>query len=70
MKTCTFNDFIKKLDPWLDDDNIYRAYIDNNGHFVIRFHDGVVNIYRIDDCEKSQLEEILVGLKEKGVRIG
>ena len=69
MKTCNLSDFIKSLSPWLNDDYIQRAYLDENGHFVLLFKDGVKDVYHIEDCEKSQLNEILEELKKKGVSV-
>jgi hypothetical protein len=60
---------MKALTPWLDDDYIRRAYVDNNGHFVLLFTDGVKNVYHIEDCEKSQLKAILEDLEKKGIAI-
>jgi len=69
MKTCNLSDFMKALTPWLDDAYIRKAYLDDNGHFVLLFTDGVKNVYQIEDCEKSQLKAILEDLKNKGVPI-
>lgn len=69
MKTCNLSDFMKALTPWLNDDYIRKACLDDNGHFVLLFTDGVKNVYRIEDCEKSQLEAILEDLKKKGVPV-
>ena len=69
MKTCNLSDFMKALTPWLDDDYIRKAYVDDNGHFVLLFTDGVKNVYNIEGCEKSQLKAILEDLEKKGVAI-
>jgi predicted glycosyltransferase len=69
MKTCSLSDFMKAMTPWLDDDYIRKACLDKNGHFVLLFTDGVKNVYNIEDCEKSQLKEILEDLKKKGVPV-
>jgi len=69
MKTCNLSDFMKALTPWLDDDYIRKAYVDDNGHFVLLFTDGVKNVYHIEDCEKSRLKAILEDLKNKGVPV-
>jgi hypothetical protein len=63
------SDFMKALDPWLDEDYIRNAYMDDNGHFILLFKDGVKNVYHIEDCSKSQLQEILEDLKKKGVPV-
>jgi predicted glycosyltransferase len=57
------------LTPWLDDDYIRKVYLDENGHFVLLFMDGVKNVYNIEDCEKSQLITILEDLQKKGVSV-
>jgi predicted glycosyltransferase len=69
MKTCNLSDFMKSLTPWLDDDYIRKACLDENGHFVLMFTDGVKNVYHIEDCEKAQLKAILEDLKKKGVPV-
>ena len=67
MKTCNLSDFMSSLTPWLNDDYIHKAYLDDKGHFVLLFTDGIKNVYRIEDCSKSQLEAIIEDLKVKGV---
>lgn len=67
MKTCNLSDFMSSLTPWLNDDYIRKAYLDDKGHFVLLFTDGIKNVYRIEDCSKSQLEAIIEDLKNKGV---
>jgi hypothetical protein len=67
MKTCNLSDFMSSLTPWLNDDYIRKAYLDDKGHFVLVFTDGIKNVYRIEDCSKSQLEAIIEDLKNKGV---
>ena len=69
MKTCNLSEFMQALAPWLDDDYIRKAYLDENGHFILLFMDGVKNVYHIEDCEKSQLNKILEDLKEKGISV-
>lgn len=69
MKTCNLSDFMKVLTPWLNDDYIRKAYLDDNDHFVLLFKDGVKNVYHIEDCGKSQLKEVLEGLKERGIPV-
>jgi len=69
MKICNLPDFMKALTPWLDDDYIRKAYLDDNGHLVLLFKDGAKNVYLIEDCEKSKLEEVLEDLKNKGIPV-
>jgi hypothetical protein len=68
MKTCSLNDFMKELTPWLDKDHIRKAYVDDQGHFVLHFVDGMKNVYHIDDCNKSQVDKVLKDLAAKGVK--
>lgn len=67
MKTCNLSDFMSSLTPWLNDNYIRKAYLDDKGHFVLLFTDGIKNVYRIEDCSTSQLEAIIEDLKNKGV---
>ena len=69
MKTCKLSDFMQALKPWINDDYIRKAYLDENGHFVLLFRDGVRDFYQIEDCEKSQIEAILKDMKKKGVSV-
>jgi len=69
MKTCNLSDFMRALTPWLNDEYIRKAYLDDNGHFVLLFMDGVKDVYHIEDCEKSQIEAILENMKKKGVSV-
>lgn len=69
MKTCSLNYFLEAVKPWLDGDYIQTAHLDQSGNFVLIFTDGVKNVYRIDDCSRSQLKEILEDFKTKGIRV-
>ena len=69
METCKLSDFMDYLKPWLSDEYIRGAGLDENGRFVLLFTDGVKNVYQIDDCEKQQLIDVLNDLKEKGVEV-
>ena len=40
MKTCSLNDFMQELKPWLDKDHIRKAEMDEKGHLVVHFLDG------------------------------
>lgn len=68
MKTCSLNDFIAEMKPWLDKDHIRKAEIDQQGHFILHFLDGVKNVYEIDDCNGEQINKILNDLKAKGIK--
>jgi len=69
METCKLSDFMKSITPWLDGEYILNAYIDERGHFVVRFRDGVKNVYHIEDCEAAQLRTVLEDLKNRGVPV-
>ncbi|UCD66134.1 MAG: hypothetical protein JSW69_00440 [Deltaproteobacteria bacterium] len=69
MKTCSLNDFMAEINPWLDKDHIRKAHLDDKGHFVLHFVDGMKNVYHIDDCNESQIKNVLNGLKSKGVSV-
>ena len=69
METCKLSDFMQALTPWLNDEYIVKAYLDDKGHFVVLFTDGVKNVYSIEDCEIAQLKSILEDLKNKGVSV-
>ena len=67
MKTCSLNDFMAELTPWLDKDYIKRAYMDVERRFVLEFNDGTKNVYLIDDCNEEQIKKVFKNLKGKGV---
>jgi hypothetical protein len=60
---------MEAITPWLDDDYIRKAYLDDKGHFVLLFKDGVKNVYDIEDCDNTQLKAILEDMKKKGVTV-
>ncbi len=67
MKTCSLNDFMAEMQPWLDKDHIRGAEIDEKGHFILHFLDGMKNVYIIDDCNREQINQVLKDLKTKGI---
>ncbi|MCK5196314.1 MAG: hypothetical protein KAQ71_21060 [Desulfobulbaceae bacterium] len=67
MKTCSLNDFMAELTPWLDKDYIRRAFMDVERRFVLEFNDGMKNVYLIDDCNEDQIKKVLKDLKKRGV---
>ena len=69
MKSCSLNDFMEELKPWLDKDHIRKARLDEKGHFIIEFNDGMKNVYHIDDCNKAQIFNVLQDLKKKGIAV-
>jgi len=69
VKTCNLNDFVQELTPWLSGDYIREVYLDEKGHVVVMFLDGVRNGYHIDDCTQAQVKEALRDLKDKGLAV-
>ncbi len=69
METCSLNHFLEAVKPWMNSDYIRSAHLDADGNFVLNFADGVKNVYRIDDCNKVQLESVLKDFKEKGIQV-
>ena len=69
MANCSLNDFLEELKPWLDKDYIKEVHVDDKGHFILYFRDGMKNVYSIDDCNKEQVEKILKTLKNKGIPV-
>ncbi len=67
MKTCSLDDFMNEMQPWLDREHIRKAYINEHGHFVIQFEDAMEKVYNIDDCNREHIEEILKDLADKGI---
>jgi hypothetical protein len=69
MKTCSLNDFMAEINPWLDNDYIKEAHIDAKGRFVLQFRDGTKNVYYIDDCNEAQVKKVLKDLQGKGIAV-
>lgn len=67
MESCQFNDFLKVLEPWLDRDYIRKVSLTGKDHMVLFFTDGGQKAYRIDDCTKDQLKEILDDIENRGI---
>ena len=67
MNTCTMNQFLESLEPWLSDNYIRKGRIDENGDLVLDFIDGVRNVYRITDCNRSQLDRIIEKIRSNGI---
>lgn len=69
MKSCSLNDFMQEINPWLDKDYIREAHLDDKGHFVLMFVDGMKNVYYIDDCNEAQIKKVLRDLKGRGITV-
>jgi hypothetical protein len=60
---------MQEISPWLDTDHIKEAFVNDKGHFVLMFVDGMKNVYHIDDCNESQVKGVLSDLKSKGIPV-
>lgn len=69
MQTCKLKDFLNVFEPWLDGDYIRKVFLTKDDHLVFFFSDGGQKDYRIDDCSKGQLKEILSNIQQKGIAI-
>ena len=69
MNTCTFIDFIQTLKPWLNDDYVRQAHIDDKGNFTLIFVDGGQKVYHVDDCTTAQLNDAVELMKKNGVPV-
>lgn len=69
MKSCSLNDFMAEINPWLDRDHIRGAELDGQGHLVLHFLDGMKNVYMIDDCNAGQIRKVLDDLRKKGISV-
>jgi len=69
MKTCSLNDFMTEINPWLDTDHIKEARVDAKGHLILYFRDNMKNVYHIDDCNEAQIKKVLNDLKKKGIPV-
>ena len=69
MKTCSLNDFMEELKPWLDKEHIRDVQLDGENKFVVHFLDGMKNVYTIDDCNKDQIDTVIKDLRKKGIPI-
>jgi hypothetical protein len=69
MKSCSLNDFLAELKPWLDRDHIRSAELDGTGHLVLHFVDGMKNVYAINDCNEGQVRKALDDLRKRGIPV-
>ena len=69
MKTCTLVDFMQALEPWLNDDYIQQARLDDKGNFTLTLVGGGQKVYHVDDCTATQLKDAVELMKKNGVPI-
>ena len=66
---CSFTDFMQALKPWLNEDYIQHARVDEAGNFTLTFVNGGQQIYRVDECTATQINEAVALLKKNGVQV-
>lgn len=69
MNECSLNHFTESLEPWLNSDYIRSIRLDSDDRIIFSFIDGVSDIYRITDCNRSQVEGVCRDLQEKGILV-
>ena len=69
MENCTFINFMQALKPWLNDDYIKHARLDEKGNFTLTFNDGGQKVYQVDDCTAAQLKDAVELLKKNDVPV-
>ena len=69
MRSCSLNDFITELEPWLDRDHIRAAELDGQSRLILHFMDGMKNVYQISDCNRQQISQSLDVLRQKGIPV-
>jgi hypothetical protein len=60
---------MQALKPWLNDDYIQHARLDEKGNFTLTFVDGGQKGYQVDDCTDAQLKDAIELLKKNDVRV-
>jgi hypothetical protein len=60
---------MQALKPWLNDDYIQQARLDDKGNFTLIFVDGGQKVYHVDDCTAGQLKDVVELLKKNGVPV-
>jgi len=60
---------MQALEPWLNDDYIQQARLDDKGNFTLTLVDGGQKVYHVDDCTAGQLKNVVELLKKNGVPV-
>lgn len=60
---------MQALRPWLNDDYIQQAHLDDQGNFRLLFVNGGQKSYSVDDCTAAQLKDAVELMKENGVPV-
>lgn len=69
MQTCSLENFMESLTPWLDSNYIRSVNLDSEGRITFFFVDGVSDTYAITDCNISQVQKICRDLAARGIPV-
>jgi hypothetical protein len=69
MRTCSLNDFMTEIKPWLDSEHIRGAELDEHNHLILHFMDGMKNVYEISDCDMYEIKDVLDNLRHQGIPV-
>ncbi|MDW7773569.1 MAG: hypothetical protein SCH71_11845 [Desulfobulbaceae bacterium] len=69
MRSCSLENFMESLNPWLDSNYIRSANLDLKGRITFFFIDGVSDTYEITDCDISHVKKICKDLASRGIPI-
>ncbi len=68
MKLCSLEHFTESLLPWLNDKYIRNVTV-YEGKVIFNFNDGIINAYKITDCNKDQIQTICRDLSNQGIAV-
>lgn len=69
MRSCSLENFMESLKPWLDDNYIRSVNLDQKGRITFFFIDGVSDTYEITDCDISQVKKVCRDLGAMGIPV-
>lgn len=69
METCKFQVFQRVLEPWLHASYIRNVIVDGQAQLVLLFTDGGQQEYRVDDCSRDQLVDVVEAIRRKGIPV-
>lgn len=69
MKSCSLDNFMESLKPWLDSKYIRSINLDKDGKITFFFVDGVSDTYEITDCEMSHIKKICKDISDQGIPV-
>ena len=69
MKSCSLDNFMESLRPWLDSKYIRSVNLDQKGRITFFFVDGVSDSYEIIDCDLEHVKKICNDLSNRGITV-